>query len=301
MVIGYHFFPDIFPVGYLGVDVFFVISGFVITRMIVNWRDVSTTEFLKRFYARRIKRLALSLFVCVAVTAVLFVLLTSRPSKEMFATGGYALIGLANINMFIQPADYFSLDAKLNAFTHMWSLGVEEQFYLIFPFLALYLKAPTGSESGIARHAGKALLLVVGVSFAAVLFFAEDDRMAVFYLLPFGAWELVAGALVFVYARHGIALSGKLAGGVGLCFLAAILIDFKSEILQQFSAVALSAFILLHISGGAQSLLKSTLENSVLAYIGKRSYSLYLYHWPFYVLSAVTVGHSLGGLSIRLR
>ena len=105
VVIAYHYFPNFIPFGYLGVDIFFVISGFVITRLIDNWEFKNPKDFLVLFYLRRIRRLAPALMVCVVLISVLFLMFTSRPSRELFATGGLSLVGLSNLLLFYLSTD----------------------------------------------------------------------------------------------------------------------------------------------------------------------------------------------------
>ncbi len=129
VVIIYHFAGTLVPSGYLGVDVFFVISGYVITLNLHGARKTTAAGYFLNFYARRMKRLLPALLVCMSVTALLFVLLATRPPKDAFHTAALALTGFSNMQLLHLSQDYFALDAQLNPFTHTWSLGVEEQFY----------------------------------------------------------------------------------------------------------------------------------------------------------------------------
>ncbi len=128
----------VLPGGFLGVDVFFVISGYVITLSLAKIPYCNASEFFLNFYAKRIKRILPALIVCVLVTAIVGSLFinpkTSAFNSSMNAVF-YALLGFSNIFLYLQSVDYFGFDAHLNLFTHTWSLGVEEQFYFIFPFL----------------------------------------------------------------------------------------------------------------------------------------------------------------------
>ena len=133
-VIINHFNKDILPGGYLGVDIFFIISGYVISLSMMNRITKNFSEFFMEFYVRRIKRLLPALVVCVVITSLIVCLVDPNP-KISVKTGIASLFGLSNLYLLGQATDYFSPSAEMNVFTQTWSLGVEEQFYLLFPAL----------------------------------------------------------------------------------------------------------------------------------------------------------------------
>ena len=141
-VIVNHFTPTALPGGFLGVDIFFVISGFVVTASLISALPKATDAqlryfwhcYLLRFYARRVKRLLPALISCAVITSLIGCLFIEDPSISL-RTGIAALIGGANFLLLQQSTDYFGEDAALNLFTQTWSLGVEEQFYFVFPIL----------------------------------------------------------------------------------------------------------------------------------------------------------------------
>lgn len=147
-VIINHIEPHWMPGGFLGVDVFFALSGYVITGSILHGAAAgnhpSLGHFLAEFYRRRVQRLIPALVVFVIVTALLTCLFVPEPETSLF-TGLASLFGVSNLLLYRESVDYFGRDALFNTFTHTWSLGVEEQFYLFFP-LAAWLLARDGSS-----------------------------------------------------------------------------------------------------------------------------------------------------------
>src|SRR6478735_7499820 len=141
-VIINHFSNTLLPGGYLGVDIFFVISGFVITASLVHQQSKNCFEFLVAFYVRRVKRLLPALVVFVIVIGVSICLFDPAPELSL-KTGASSLLGLSNLYLLRQSTDYFAPSTALNPFTHTWSLGVEEQFYFLFPVVVWF--------SGITR------------------------------------------------------------------------------------------------------------------------------------------------------
>lgn len=126
-VIINHFNKDILPGGYLGVDIFFVISGYVITSSLYDRKSKDFKDFLTGFYERRLKRLIPALLVFVLITSILICLFNSNPGLSL-QTGLTSLFGLSNLYLLRKSTDYFAQSTELNVFTHTWSLGVEEQF-----------------------------------------------------------------------------------------------------------------------------------------------------------------------------
>lgn len=283
-VLLYHAGVPGFPGGFVGVDIFFVISGYLITLILV--REISEDRYsIRSFYERRIRRIFPAL-----LTVLAFVLAASPafllPSE--FAGLGRdsvsALLFVANIN-FWRQSGYFAADAEAKPLLHMWSLGVEEQFYLVAP-LALFV---------IFRFAPrlKVPLIFAGfaASLAACIYFTPLKPSASFYLLPTRAWELLAGSLLAILSsrrdqsfRSTARLLDNVLGVIGICLIVfAVTHLTKSVEFPGYWAVLPVLGAALLISSGQSSWTGRLLSTAPLVRIGLISYSLYLWHWPLVV------------------
>ena len=296
-VILNHFYPALMPSGYLGVDVFFVISGYVITQSLVSMKSQGWFDYLTAFYANRVRRLLPALIFCVALTTVLFLVLTPGPQREIFVTGGLSLFGLSNLYLLKIASNYFSIDAHLNPFTHTWSLGVEEQFYFIYPaLLALTGLALVKVERAWARTT---LLLVVlsAASLLSYLFLVKSHPVFSFYSMPTRFWEFCFGAFAFIFINK-YWLNGKSirwgGGLLWLSFLGLLGLFFVPIEYQACSTVLAVLLVTILIVFSVPSLgVHQLLCSPPFLYIGALSYSLYLWHWSILVLGRYTVGDSL--------
>jgi len=215
-VIIYHLSHAILPGGYLGVDVFFVLSGYLITAII--WREIAIGDFsILRFYERRIRRIMPALLAMIFIVTAVATLLLLPVDLIGFARSLFATLGFVANIYFWRDSNYFSSVADEKPLLHLWSLGVEEQFYLIFPLLLLLL----------ARKAKSWAILAMGclciASFASNVFALKvDGSSPAFYLLPTRAWELGVGAFIALLPpqshacakNHG---SLRIRGGVATC------------------------------------------------------------------------------------
>lgn len=287
-VIASHLPEKFLPSGFLGVDVFFAISGFVVTASLLGQRRTKLRHLYVGFLARRVKRLLPALAVCVAVTG-LVVLATDPFPRHSFQTGLAALFGFANIVLFFFELDYFSPSSVFNAFTHTWSLGVEEQFYVVFPFFVwlFYFRSHSESFNALSR----AMILGGLVSVAMFAWLYEDHQVAAFFLMPARIWELGVGALVFLASRrtrsasfqkHLWRLSPFALAALIACFFA----PESFAVLATIAAVSLAA-VLLASDGRSPAARALTLPPVV--YVGKISYSLYLWHWPIIALGPIVL------------
>lgn len=302
-VVIFHLGLSAMPQGFLGVDVFFVISGFVITRSLVQAGDPGRLlPFLERFYRRRFWRLAPALVVVVALTllAVAIVVPPVWISRHIFYTGAGSLFGISNIVLAsASGTGYFSQAADFNPFLHTWSLGVEEQFYVLFPLL--FWCVFVWSVRRMQRWARWIIPALAVVSLALAVWGSLTNPTTSFYLLPTRFWELAAGAIAFTYAdRIRKALSERTALLLGWAGLAAVIgslflpqswaSPFPAGVLPVVGSMLLLWFgaIAIHRRDGVGF----WLGRRPMSYIGRISYSLYLWHWPVIVIMRWTVGVS---------
>lgn len=287
-----HAFENGFPNGFLGVDVFFVISGFVITGSLMAQKNLSLFNYLLKFYARRFARLMPALLLVVAFTTLAFSLVNPFP-RDHLETAFFAIFGLANVNLYLAEQDYFAYGTSLNPFTHTWSLGIEEQFYLLIPvFLWIFIR-----KSNTALALGT-LTVATLISFIAWVAVREWSESAAFYLIPFRFWELAVGVLAAMLLHYEkknwsvlFAVFENRHIGSFFAALLGVTLFFPAEIplIPATSVVIICTFCILlrDISGTLPGYLLTTKFVNV---IGRSSYSIYLWHWPLIVLGLWTLG-----------
>lgn len=267
-VILYHFDQKLLPSGYLGVDLFFVISGFVVTGSLYKMGSLKFWTYLSTFYIKRFRRLYPVLFVFVVVT-FLCLMLIDEYDKQTLRTGALSLVGLANLFLIHTGDDYFGLHPDLNLFTHTWSLGIEEQFYLVLP---LFLFA--FSRSTKLRLC--ASLLVLFCSFA---FYLHQHDDAVFqYYSPFTrGWQLIFGSVMFQLLMMSDYRVPNVVSLLLFFFVIGIFMISPEHIVVTTPLITACAGLLIYSLATNEH---RWLSNRVLVYIGTISYSLYLFHFP---------------------
>lgn len=267
--------------GYIGVDVFFVISGYLISRKIVA--DVEANRFsFRSFYLARVRRILPALLATVAITfAASALVLSPGVFQELARSSIAAVFSVSNI-LFWTISGYFDSDSTLKPLLHTWSLGVEEQFYLFWPMLVV------GVFRFGKRIAGLVVVLAAALSLIAAQIALSADASAAFFLLPFRIWELAIGAaLLWLPQRRStpnfVAELGMVAG---LAMIAAAATSFnKTSPFPGLYAVLPCAGAALAIQSGGARYSSRLLTNPVSVWIGKISYSLYLVHWPLIILT----------------
>ena len=289
-VIINHFNRDLLPSGYLGVDIFFVISGYVITSSLAGRESKNLLDFLTGFYVRRIKRLVPALVVFVLITSILICLFNPDPTPAL-RTGITSLFGLSNLYLLKQSTDYFAQSSELNPFMHTWSLGVEEQFYLLFPFLIWFSGFGRQTEKG-ARN----LFIWVGaLTIASMMLFIysyHTNQPAAYFLMPSRFWEMAAGCLIFIGFQKRARVEKALEQVPPFLIVAAIVmvmfLPASAAVPSTIGIVALSAILIACLKQGTGAYKFFTLEKVV--FVGLISYSLYLWHWTVLAISRWTIG-----------
>lgn len=300
--------------GFIGVDVFFVLSGYLITGLLV--REVEATGELRfaAFYARRFRRLLpglLAMLIGTCALAYLLVAPADQPSQATAAASAAAWI--SNFHFAFSSQGYFSPGAEKNLFLHTWSLGVEEQFYLVWPvLLVLGLGAWTGASRAASPVRLKITLsLVLLLSFLASLWWTRSDPDLAFYMMPSRAWQFAMGALVWLYCGTpldrlqpiptrqrgaqvilGLATHPKL-GWIGLAciILAALLLDAEVQYPGAWALLPSIGTAMILASGARipQAGVGAVLSLGPMQALGRLSYSWYLWHWPVLLLGATVI------------
>ena len=309
LVVLFHAEVPYFYGGYIGVDVFFVLSGYLITWLLLLEHGERGGISLVGFYARRIGRLLPALIAVIVATLIagLFIYAPDelvRLVKTSFATIFYG----SNIYFMLDQLNYMSPAAETNPLLHSWSLAVEEQFYFIWPLVIMVGLGLLGPEMFGRKRRYRlmfAIVLVSAVSFALCVALMEDWRTFAFYSSPTRAWEFAAGALALLIGRGSAGqlkadrlqsppASPEWLGWAGLAalLLVSMLYDQTTDFPGLLAVFPVLATCFLLRSGAAEgdSRLKSLLASKPLRYFGRLSYSWYLWHWPVLVFAAEILG-----------
>jgi peptidoglycan/LPS O-acetylase OafA/YrhL len=280
LVIVFHLNENWLPFGYIGVDLFFVLSGYLITRNIIKDLDAGTFQ-LKKFFARRIKRIFPALFVVILCSSIVAIfVLANLDHRAYFRSMRYASLQMSNF-YFEGNSGYFDVSSKGAPLLHTWSLAVEEQFYLIWPVM-LCIAARFKCSRVIL------LTIVIVCSLSVMLYLQHLESLKAFYMFYSRAWEFGLGG---VFALGVIRSSNKkyLTEILSIVSLVSIIIalflfnslrDYESALL---SVTCLGAAGIIYTSIERQTLVARLLSFKPLVAIGTLSYSLYLWHWPIIV------------------
>ncbi len=277
-VVFYHAGFNIFSGGYVGVDVFFVISGYLITTIIA--REIEAGEFsLVRFYERRIRRIFPALYVVIPLVLLAASIFYSANNFAQTSQGAMAATLFMSNVLFWTESGYFAAPTTLKPLLHTWSLAVEEQFYIVFPLLMLL----------IMRYVKKWYKPVLGAfaltSFLLNIYYTKEDPSAAFYFFHLRAWELLVGGLlainiVPISTNRVIRNLCSLGGLAGI--LVSVFLYTKNTAFPGASALlpTLGTALIIFSGINGDSFVGKILSLPPLVFVGKISYSLYLWHWP---------------------
>jgi len=284
-VILYHLDETILPGGFTGVDVFFVISGFLLTKIIVLQCRQSRFTF-SDFYRRRIARLFPVLIV--TTVAILVVARLVYSTQEFASVGALAIasvLSVANVKLMFHGNGYFDITEDAVPFLHFWSLSLEEQFYVFLPLLLILM-----FSLGLKRRAKFSILAAItAASFLGGVYLSYINAKYAFYLLPTRAWELLAGSLLGLYQLDNPSLiparwvNLARSAGIGLVLISFIAIGDTAVFPGWIALLPVAGTLLLLLRSGAErDYVEAALSSHPTVWIGKLSYSLYLWHWPVF-------------------
>jgi len=308
-VVIFHFFPQLLSNGYLGVDIFFVISGFLISNQLLNDKDPTIRAKLKSFYKRRIKRLFPALFVFLTLTYVfvsLFFLSVDVKSFENSLIASYTF--LANF-YFWRDGGYFGGNDQLKPLLHIWSLSVEEQFYIFFP---LFLLTCISLSRKLKYSVVVIVVLITTLSFILWLHLNYiGGANPAFFLLPARVWQFGLGALLgLISTNYPLWLIPSSASRVFVIIsLALIFLGITLRIGAEFQTIMVSIGTVgfIAFSQYQNTELLTVFRSNISVFFGKISYSLYLYHWPiavaltyYFVDVIIPVYVSLAGIMLSV-
>ena len=318
MVVAYHAGVPGFSGGYVGVDVFFVISGYLITWLLVHEVEESGRIDFVCFYSRRAKRLLPALALMLATVSGLSVLYPAAERLGIVSTALRAATCRSNLYFSQTALDYLGTDLETNPLLHAWSLNVEEQFYLVWPlFIALLLggfgKRPVVERPAVDKQivkgqgrspqetARKTLVLVLAaiaaISFAYAVRLTAIRQPSAFFLTPPRAWEFLIGAIGILVPFRAGRLAQSVLSWLGLSGILAASIGYDASTLFPGTAALLPAIatvLLLYAGAGSSpTALSKVLSLRLFQRLGKLSYSWYLWHWPLLIFGGLLVAEPL--------
>jgi peptidoglycan/LPS O-acetylase OafA/YrhL len=305
LVVLFHAGVDHFSGGFIGVDVFFVLSGYLVTQLLM--RDLRSRGAIRfpRFYARRMRRLLPASLVALLTTAIVYSAVASRADTSS-AVNAFkaAFLYVANWFFIHRSANYFATDVNNNPVVHFWSLAVEEQFYFIWPILLGGLYAVTRRFD---RHAMRVMQIAVAcgglASLLWALHLASQNLNRAYYGTDTRAYQLLAGALIAlspgivrnVNVRRVALLAAPLALLVLVLFAtSAINVD---TVHRGIAAMITTSVLIIAIESARGGPVNRFLSTKPMVYLGQISYGTYLWHWPVIVIAVAVTDHSLSAMS----
>lgn len=280
-VFAFHFKNGLLPGGFVGVDIFFIISGYLISSILIEDSKDGKID-LNKFYQRRISRIFPAFFTVALTTLIAaYFIYTAQDFSSAGAALSAAAVSLVNIKFAFQ-GNYFDVSPDAQPFIHYWSLSVEEQFYIILSISLLIL------YKFFRKQAFWIMGCAAVLSFASCVILTKINPVWAFYFLPTRAWELLAGGLIACAAADGRSVTApRWAGAAGLILIAVSFFVIREG--AQFpgwiaALPVLGAVAVIMPGSGAPDLARRFLSARPMVAIGKMSYSLYLWHWPVFCL-----------------
>lgn len=295
-VLGFHTFADLLPGGFVGVDIFFVISGYLITQIIFQELQLGTFS-LWGFYQRRIRRIFPALLLVFLTCTILGWIILTPFEYELYGTHMLAGAGFVPNIIFWREAGYFDKEAITKPLLHLWSLGVEEQFYLVWPLiLGLAWKFCKPHRQSVF----KIVVALVLISLAWSAYQVGHHPIANFYSPLSRFWELALGGSIAIWISRPeyVKLESRLLELVGFAFIAFALFSFSSD--TPFPGLwalvpCLGAGLIL-LANSKSSPLNWVLSHPVIVFIGLISYPLYLWHWPLLSFARILEGQAISDI-----
>ena len=294
LVVAFHAGLGRFEGGFIGVDVFFVLSGFLITRLLIEEHDGHDSIDLFGFYARRARRLLPAAWLAIVGTSAMYVLVaTPFERASVVRDARSAIFYVANWNFIERSEDYFGESIESSPFLHLWSLAVEEQFYLVWPLCVLAVIAVRRRSHGAAITV-VGILAMVGAVYAVRV--ADGNLLRAYYGTDTRVYQLLVGAVIALVwtaspSRLVEAMSRRSAGlvvTIGLLGVAASAITFDLDPVDRglVAAIATGIVIVGVVAGptGMPSFAERILATPPMVWLGRRSYATYLWHWPFVIV-----------------
>ena len=295
---GFSFFDG----GYIGVDIFFVISGFLITSIILN--DLKNNKFeLIHFYTRRARRILPALFFVIlfSISISYFFLLPNELYK--FGNSIIAVCLFASNFLFWSESGYFNLDSELKPLLHTWSLSIEEQYYIFFPIFMLII------WKYFKPYIFQSLLFVSALSLAIMIWvdFLSPNNTVLFYMLPFRAWELLAGALIAFYTNNKNNNFKKYflnqifsTLGLILILVSIFIFDKNTPYPSLYTFLPVLGTVLIIIFTEKKTFVSKILCQKILVKIGLISYSIYLWHQPLLAFAKYRFHHFISEIELLI-
>jgi peptidoglycan/LPS O-acetylase OafA/YrhL len=304
LVLLFHGYGKPFTGGFVGVDVFFVISGFLITGLLLHEQTKDGRISIWRFYARRVRRiLPASALTVLATIIATYYLLGFIVGNELANDAKWTAVFAANIHFALAGTDYLGSQQPPSPLQHMWSLGVEEQFYLVWPslFLLLVVIGRLAKRRNVFGVLAVSLLITIGASLAWSVIQTSSNATWAYFSPLTRAWELALGGLIAVVGPAAVSRVPtwvyQVAALLGLAGIIVSALTLTSSMPYPGCAVAIpvlsSALLIWAGCGNPLTIVGRALSVRPMQWVGARSYSLYLWHWPILAIAAQYAGHHL--------